>query len=64
MPGRDGPIDVRIMDGQANGGQFKGPKIRTTRSGSANDGVRSDGSRFRNNESKSQRLRESHIHLR
>jgi len=54
--GRDGPMDVRIMNGQANGGPYKGPRIRTTRSGSANDGVRSDGSRFRNSENKIQRL--------
>ena len=63
VPGKDGPMDVRIMDGQSNGNAFKGPRIRTTRSGSANDGVRSDGSRFRNNESKSERLRDSHIHF-
>jgi len=63
VPGKDGPMDVRIMDGQADGGAFKGPRIRTTRGGSANDGVRSDGSRFRNNENKSQRRKESHIRL-
>jgi hypothetical protein len=27
-------MDVRIMDGQANGGGFKRPRVRTTRSGS------------------------------
>ena len=63
VSGRDGPMDVRIMDGQAGGGPFKGPKVRTTRSESGNDGVRTDGSRFRNNETKSQRQSESHIHL-
>ena len=61
--GRDGLMDVRIMDGQVGGGPFKGPRIRTTRGGTGNEGVRSDGSIFRNNESKSQRLAESHIHL-
>jgi len=62
VPGTDGPMDVRIMDGQANGGALKGPRVRTTRSGT-NDSVRTDGSRFRNNESRNQRLGESHIHL-
>lgn len=51
------------MDGQTNGGNLKGPRIRTTSSNNPTDGVRSDGSKFRNNESKSQRLKESHIHL-
>jgi RHS repeat-associated protein len=61
LPGKDGPMDVRIMDGQASGG-LKGPRAVTTRSGT-NDPVRSDGSAFRNNESKSQRRAESHILL-
>ena len=63
VPGSGGPMDVRVMDGQANGGPFKGPRVRTTRAGSENDGVRSDGSPFRNNEAKSDRLRDSHVRL-
>lgn len=63
VPGADGPMDVRIMDGQRNGEPFKGPRVRTTRAGADSDGVRSDGSRFRNSEPKSQRLEESHLHL-
>jgi len=63
LPGKDGPMDVRVMDGQANGGAYKGERVRTTREGHSNDGVRSDGSKFRNNESKYQRLEESHIQL-
>ena len=63
LPGKDGPMDVRVMDGQTNGGPLKGPRVRTTRAGHPNDGVRTDGSKFRNNESKSQRLQESHIHI-
>jgi hypothetical protein len=61
LPGKDGPMDVRIMDGQASGGD-KGPRAVTTRSGT-NDLVRSDGSKFRNNESIDQRRAESHIRL-
>jgi len=63
VPGIDGPMDVRIMNGQAGRGAYKGPRVRTTRAGTDNDGVRSDGSRFRNNESKSQRQEESHTQL-
>jgi RHS repeat-associated protein len=62
IPTKEGNIDIRIMDGQQTGGNLKGPRISFTRSGT-NDRVRSDGSRFRNNEDKTQRLKESHIHL-
>lgn len=63
VPGVDGPMDIRIMDGQASGKQYRGPRIKFTRSGSNNDGVRSDGSRFRNNEDKTERQKDSHIHF-
>lgn len=61
LPGKDGPMDVRVMDGQASGG-FKGPRAVTTNSRTG-EFVRSDGSKFRNNESRTQRREESHIRL-
>jgi len=60
IPGRDGKIDVRVM----NGGNVHGPRIVVTRGGSRNDPVRPDGSRFRNNESGRERRSQSHIPLR
>ena len=64
MPGVDGPMDARIMDGRSNPGQFGGPRVVTSKSGGAgNERVRTDGSHFKNNESKIERNRQSHIHL-
>ena len=54
-------MDMRVIDGQASGGD-KGARVVTRREGT-NDPVRTDGSKFRNNESGSQRQQESHTHL-
>ena len=64
VPGADGPMDVRVMNGQAgaSSGATNGPRMVTTRAGT-NDGVRVDGSRFKNNESKSQRRAGCHTSL-
>ncbi|RCL89477.1 RHS repeat-associated core domain-containing protein [Hyphomonas sp.] len=62
VPGKDGTMDVRVMDGQASGGDMKGARVVTRREGT-NDPVQTDGSKFRNNESAGQRQQESHIHL-
>ena len=59
VQGEGGEMDVRVMDGQSAAGDFKGPRVITTRPGT-NDPVKSDGSKFRDNESKSQRRESSH----
>lgn len=58
VPGKDGPMDVRVMDG----GSSHPPRVVTTREGTS-DPVKPDGSRFRNNESKAERRGCSHITL-
>jgi RHS repeat-associated protein len=58
VPGKDGKMDVRVMDGGSN----HPPRAVTTREGT-NDPVRPDGSRFKNNESKQERRDCSHIKL-
>jgi len=62
VPGADGAMDVRIMDGQSTANPNRGPRVVTRREGT-NDPIRPDGSNFRANETKSQRQQESHIHL-
>ena len=63
IPTPSGPMSVRVMNGQSNGGALKGPRVRTTNSNNPNDGVRPNGQRFRNNETKAERRQGSHIHL-
>jgi hypothetical protein len=55
-------MDVKVMDGQSNGKEFKGPRVNTYRAGTK-DPSRTDGSKFKKNESKAQRQQESHVHL-
>jgi hypothetical protein len=63
VPGTDGEMDVRIMDGQANGGKYKGPRVITSNSKNKKDPVKTNGEKFRNNESKGERRQKSHIQL-
>jgi len=58
VPGADGPMEVRVMDG----GSHHPPRVVTSRPGTS-DPVRPDGSRFRNNETKAERRACSHITL-
>jgi len=56
-------MDVRVMDGQSNGGKYKGPRVITTNSNNNRDPVKTTGEKFRNNESKGERRSGSHIQL-
>jgi ABC-type transport system substrate-binding protein len=58
LPGKDGKMNVRVMDGS----NAHPPRAVTTRAGT-NDPVRADGSKFKNNESKQERRSCSHIKL-
>jgi len=58
VPGKDGPMDVRIMDGGSGGP----PRVITSRPGT-NDPVRPDGSRFPNGTPKQVRRDGSHTDL-
>jgi hypothetical protein len=58
LPGKDGKMDVRVMDGS----NAHPPRAVTTRAGT-NDPVRQDGSKFKNNESKQERQSCSHTKL-
>jgi RHS repeat-associated protein len=58
VPGADGPMDVRVMDGGAS----HPPRVVTTRAGT-NDPVRPSGQQFPNGTPKQQRRDESHIKL-
>ncbi|MEL6366176.1 MAG: RHS repeat-associated core domain-containing protein [Pseudomonadota bacterium] len=62
VPGKDAAMDVRVMDGQARGGPDKGPRVVTQRH-ETKEQIKTDGSKFRNNESKAERNEKSHIHL-
>lgn len=50
VPGADGPMDVRVMDGVpgSSSGDLDGPRIVTTLPGQPRAGVRPDGSRLQN----------------
>jgi len=63
VKGKDGEMDVRVMDGQSNSGKFKGPRVITTNSNNNKDPVKTNGEKFRNNESKGERRQGSHIQL-
>jgi RHS repeat-associated protein len=63
VTGNDSEMDVRVMDGQTNGGKFKGPRVITTNSQNNKDPIKTNGEKFRNNESKSTRRQQSHIQL-
>ena len=59
VPGRDGPMDVRVMDGGPN----HGPRAVTSLPGQPRAHVRADGSRYRNNESNRERREGGHTPL-
>ncbi|MFT6734840.1 MAG: hypothetical protein ACJAS9_003042, partial [Polaribacter sp.] len=63
VPGTDGEMDVRVMDGQSSSGKYKGPRVITTSSNNKTDPVKTNGEKFRNNEKKGERRQGSHIQL-
>ena len=50
------------MDGQSKSGEYNGSRVVTTRP-DTNDYVKPNGSRFRNNETRSQRQQGGHTQL-
>ena len=56
VPGKDGPIDVRTMEGSAHH-----PKRAVFTEPNSNNPVKPDGSKFRNNETRQERRAEGHI---